>query len=88
MARIRNRLYLLRLWCSSDNGEWRVVLENPTRGERYGFGTLADFYEFLGSATSGRIWQGNRLDSQMNDEHLDTHFTHRKGQEDDFEDAL
>ena len=87
MSRIRSRLYLLRLWRTSDNGEWRVMLENPTRGERYGFGTLAELHAFLASETSGRIWQGSRVDSRSETTQDSTRDEEKKGQEDDFEDA-
>jgi len=45
--------YLLRLWQTSD-GEtwvWRASLETPGTGERRGFGSLKDLFEFLQAQT-------------------------------------
>jgi hypothetical protein len=41
--------YLLRLWQTSDDGEqiWRASLEAPGTGERRGFGSVADLFDFL-----------------------------------------
>lgn len=45
--------YLLRLWQTSD-GEaqiWRASLETPGTGERQGFASLDDLFEFLQAQT-------------------------------------
>ncbi len=41
--------YMLRLWQTSDGEKqvWRASLETPGTGERQGFGSLADLFEFL-----------------------------------------
>ena len=41
--------YLLRLWQTRSEGKliWRASLESPHTGERYGFATLGDLFEFL-----------------------------------------
>jgi hypothetical protein len=41
--------YLLRLWQTSDGGKqvWRASLESPGTGERQGFASLEDLFEFL-----------------------------------------
>jgi hypothetical protein len=45
--------YLLRLWQTSDDGEqvWRASLETPGTGERHGFGSIADLFDFLQDQT-------------------------------------
>jgi hypothetical protein len=45
--------YLLRLWQTSDDGEqvWRASLETPGTGERRGFGSIADLFDFLQDQT-------------------------------------
>ncbi len=46
--------YLLRLWQTSDNNNqvWRASLESPGTGERRGFASLRDLFDFLESQTS------------------------------------
>ena len=41
--------YMLRLWQVSNNGEpiWRASLESPHTGERKGFASLDDLFDFL-----------------------------------------
>lgn len=58
------------------------MLENPTRGERYGFGTLAEFYEFLATETSWRVWQG-RPDHQPESAQDSIYTEGKKGRGDD-----
>jgi hypothetical protein len=45
--------YLLRLWQTSDGGEhvWRASLECPGTGERRGFASLKDLFDFLHAQT-------------------------------------
>lgn len=52
--------YLLRLWWEGGEGEapdgkgraWRASLESPHTGERKGFASLEDVFEFLREQTS------------------------------------
>ena len=41
--------YLLRLWSAEDGGEriWRASLESPHSGQRTGFASLDDLFDFL-----------------------------------------
>jgi hypothetical protein len=41
--------YLLRLWSVEDSGEriWRASLESPRSGQRTGFASLDDLFDFL-----------------------------------------
>ena len=41
--------YLVRLWQTSDGGRqiWRASLESPGTGERQGFASLKELFEFL-----------------------------------------
>jgi hypothetical protein len=41
--------YLLRLWAVEDGGEriWRASLESPRSGQRTGFASLDDLFDFL-----------------------------------------
>lgn len=45
--------YLLRLWQVDDRGEmiWRASVEMPGAGERQGFASLDDLFEFLAAQT-------------------------------------
>jgi hypothetical protein len=45
--------YLLRLWQVDDQGEmiWRASVEVPGAGERRGFSSLGDLFEFLETQT-------------------------------------
>lgn len=47
--------YLLRLWETEDEGRrvWRVSLESPVTGERYGFASLPEMFVFLEDKTDG-----------------------------------
>jgi hypothetical protein len=50
MAKQRRYLsYLLRLWQTSDSGQqvWRASLESPGTGERRGFASLEEMFDFL-----------------------------------------
>ena len=53
--------YLLRLWQTSDGEKqiWRASLESPGTGERLGFASLADLFDFLLTQTES---QGERND--------------------------
>jgi hypothetical protein len=55
MAKSQQRYlsYLLRLWQTSDGGKqvWRASLESPGTGERQGFASLEDLFEFLQAQT-------------------------------------
>jgi hypothetical protein len=48
--------YLLRLWQTSDGEKkvWRASLESPSAGERHGFASLKDLFDFL-EAQTGQI---------------------------------
>ncbi|MBU0494027.1 MAG: hypothetical protein KKA73_10165 [Chloroflexi bacterium] len=40
--------YMLRLWqSSSEKPDWRASLESPHTGERQGFASLDDLFDFL-----------------------------------------
>jgi hypothetical protein len=41
--------YLVRLWQTGDGGKqiWRASLESPGTGERKGFASLKELFEFL-----------------------------------------
>jgi hypothetical protein len=41
--------YLLRLWQTSEGGRqvWRILLASPGTGERRGFVSLKDLFQFL-----------------------------------------
>jgi hypothetical protein len=41
--------YLLRLWREKGGGttQWRASLQHPHSGERVGFGSLEELFEFL-----------------------------------------
>ena len=49
--------YLLRLWQTGDGGKqiWRASLESPGTGERKGFASLKELFEFLEEQTRGRM---------------------------------
>jgi hypothetical protein len=57
--------YLLRLWQTSDGEQqiWRASLESPGTGERRGFASLADLFDFL-------LAQAESQDEQNEDCHL------------------
>lgn len=46
--------YLLRLWQTSDREDavWRASLESPGTGERRGFASLEDLFDFLQAQTA------------------------------------
>jgi hypothetical protein len=46
--------YLLRLWQTSSDGEhiWRASLETPGSGERRGFASLRELFDFLEAQTA------------------------------------
>lgn len=43
--------YMLRIWSVRDNGKilWRASVENAQTGERRGFASLSDLFEYLQS---------------------------------------
>ena len=45
--------YLLRLWWVSEAGQstWRASLDDPRTGERLGFSSLPELFEFLEKQT-------------------------------------
>ncbi len=49
VKQLRYLSYLLRLWQVHSNGMpvWRASLENPHTGERQGFATLEQLFDFL-----------------------------------------
>ena len=59
MAKRRYLSYLLRLWQTSDGEEhvWRASLECPGTGERRGFASLKDLFDFL-HAQTGQAEEG------------------------------
>jgi hypothetical protein len=58
--------YLLRLWQTSDRGKqvWRASLESPGTGERQGFASLEDLFNFLQAQTEPCDRQNRRQDTQ------------------------
>jgi len=45
--------YMLRLWqASSKESDWRASLESPHTGERQGFASLDDLFDFVQRRTS------------------------------------
>lgn len=46
---VRYLAYLVRLWQvdSAERSVWRASIEDPHTGERRGFGTLSQLFEFL-----------------------------------------
>jgi hypothetical protein len=52
--------YLLRLWQTSDGGRlvWRALLETPGTGERRGFASLEELFEFLDAQTGQDMAKG------------------------------
>ena len=46
--------YLVRLWRTSSDGQqiWRASVERPGSGERQGFGSLQELFDFLAAQTS------------------------------------
>lgn len=48
--------YLLRLWLTSDDRKqiWRASLESPGSGERQGFASIKELFEFLEMQTGGQ----------------------------------
>ena len=59
--------YLLRLWQTSDgtNQIWRASLEIPGTGERQGFASIKDLFDFLQTQTE----PPNELDQPSTTEH-------------------
>lgn len=51
--------YLLRLWRTSDGEKqvWRASLESPGTGERQGFASLKDLFDFLRTQTDQTVPQ-------------------------------
>lgn len=45
--------FMVRLYRvdDSEQSDWRSSVENPHTGERFGFGTLEEFFDFLKSFT-------------------------------------
>jgi len=44
--------YVLRLWCEGkQGGRWLSSLQNPITGERFGFATIDELFEFLRDKT-------------------------------------
>ena len=66
MAKRRYLSYLLRLWQTSDRGKqvWRASLESPGTGERRGFASLEDMFEFL-RALAGQAGQDRKGDGDL-----------------------
>ena len=48
--------YLLRLWCETDNGEWRGSLENVVTHECHNFSSVDALFEFLNEHTGQQIF--------------------------------
>jgi hypothetical protein len=70
MAKQRRYLsYLLRLWQTGDSGQqvWRASLESPGTGERRGFVSLREMFDFLLAQTEeveSQDEQAYRLDAR------------------------
>jgi hypothetical protein len=44
--------YLIRLWRDGEKGSWRVIIENPHNGKRYGFSDIDKLIAFLEEKTN------------------------------------
>lgn len=55
MAKRKYMAYLLRLWREKEGDSWRAFLENPSSGERAGFGTLVELVAYLEAKTGEAI---------------------------------
>ena len=55
--------YLLRLWQTNDGGKqiWRASLESPGAGERQGFASLEDLFDFLQTRTEPQDEQREKV---------------------------
>jgi hypothetical protein len=58
------RSYLLRMWqVGPESCDWRAMLENPSTGERQGFGNLVDLCDWIqaqaGEPEYRSTWQDN-----------------------------
>jgi hypothetical protein len=67
-SEVITRRYLLRLWLAdADEGVWRSSLEDPSSGERHGFGSLERLFTFLEAETTdlaARVqWEQSVLES-------------------------
>lgn len=62
----RYHSYLLRMWQTSDEKKqiWRASLESPGSGERQGFASLEDLFDFLQAQTEPRDGQNRDRDMQ------------------------
>jgi hypothetical protein len=63
-----SRRYLLRLWLADgDDPVWRASLEDPSSGERHGFGSLERLFAFIGAETGDlaarAAWEESVLES-------------------------
>jgi hypothetical protein len=58
--------YLLRLWQTSDEAEqiWRASLEVPGAGERRGFASLKELFEFLETQTGPESGQAHSYERE------------------------
>jgi len=57
--------YVLRLWCEGEpGGRWRSSLQNPITGERFGFATIDELFEFLRDKTRQREMFNRDKDSE------------------------
>jgi hypothetical protein len=47
--------FLLRLWQEDETTGWRVTLENPHDGKRYGFSNLKNLFAYLEDKTGNQV---------------------------------
>lgn len=59
--------YLVRLWRARVEGQtvWRASLESSLTGERLGFASLDELFEFLRRETA-RVLDGDNIESETN----------------------
>lgn len=65
----RYQSYLLRLWAAGEeeNTIWRASLEDPLTGQRRGFASLDDLFDFLRQQTRGSDDIERRMNEQSQD---------------------
>lgn len=61
MKKLKNQyhVYMLRVWAQDKEAAApRLSLEDPHTGQRIGFGTLQEFYDFLQQSYRGGMVEG------------------------------
>jgi len=64
--------YVLRLWCEGkQGGRWLSSLQNPITGERIGFASMDELFEFLRNKTSKQeTFNGSKDSEEVTDHKL------------------